>query len=106
MCTRAGRPSWARSRPGGAVPNPNATLCTGEPSSRLTHEEVMAFSPGNQKTRAPHVAIACQGSGSHAAFGAGIMHRLLEDHGRTFRLSALSGTSGGAVNAVLAWSGL
>jgi NTE family protein len=54
----------------------------------------------------PLVAIACQGGGSHAAFGAGVIHRLLEDHGRRFRLHALSGTSGGAVNAVLAWSGI
>ena len=54
----------------------------------------------------PRVAIACQGGGSHAVFGAGIMHRLLDDHGRKFHLSALSGTSGGAVNAVLTWSGL
>src|SRR4051794_31626188 len=54
----------------------------------------------------PSIAIACQGGGSHAAFGAGVMHRLLEDDGQKFRLGALSGTSGGAVNAVLAWSGL
>jgi NTE family protein len=56
--------------------------------------------------RIPLVAIACQGGGSHAAFGAGVLHRLLEDHGRAFRLAALTGTSGGAVNAVLAWSAL
>ena len=54
----------------------------------------------------PLVAIACQGGGSHAAFGAGVIHRLLEDYGQRFRLQALSGTSGGAVNAVLTWSGL
>ena len=60
----------------------------------------------NKKAHLPRVAIACQGGGSHAAFGAGIMHRLLDDHGRKFHLSALSGTSGGAVNAVLTWSGL
>jgi len=54
----------------------------------------------------PIVSIACQGGGSHAAFGAGVMHRLLADHGQRYRLSALSGTSGGAVNAVLAWTGL
>jgi NTE family protein len=56
--------------------------------------------------RLPVVAIACQGGGSHAAFGAGVLHRLMEDVGRRFELLALSGTSGGAVNAVLAWSGL
>jgi NTE family protein len=33
----------------------------------------------------PLVAIACQGGGSHAAFGAGVIDRLLEDHGRRFR---------------------
>jgi NTE family protein len=60
----------------------------------------------HDEPRLPLVAIACQGGGSHAAFGAGVIHRLLEDHGRRFRLHALSGTSGGAVNAVLAWSGL
>lgn len=54
----------------------------------------------------PLVAIACQGGGSHAAFGAGVFHRLLEDLGEKFRLAAVSGTSGGAVNAALAWSGL
>lgn len=52
------------------------------------------------------VAIACQGGGSHAAFGAGVIDRLLNDIGARFRLAALSGTSGGAVNATLAWSGL
>ena len=52
------------------------------------------------------IAIACQGGGSHAAFGAGVIHRLLDDHGRQFQLLALSGTSGGAINVVLTWSGL
>ena len=61
--------------------------------------------PGNEPPP-PLVAIACQGGGSHAAFGAGVLHRLLEDYGRRYCLHALSGTSGGAVNAVLAWSGL
>src|SRR3954453_20896981 len=50
--------------------------------------------------------VAAQGGGSHAVFGAGIMHRLLDDHGRKFHLSALSGTSGGAINTVLTLSGL
>jgi NTE family protein len=53
------------------------------------------------------VAIACQGGGSHTAFTAGVLSRLLgaaelEDH----RVVALSGTSGGAVCALLAWSAL
>ena len=46
------------------------------------------------------VAIACQGGGSHTAFTGGVLQRLLadEDH----RVVALSGTSGGAVCALLA----
>jgi NTE family protein len=55
----------------------------------------------------PTVAIACQGGGSHAAFAAGVLLRLLspELRGR-FNIVALSGTSGGAMCASLAWRGL
>lgn len=55
----------------------------------------------------PRIAIACQGGGAHAAFTAGVLHRVLEPGflgGR--ELVALSGTSGGAVCAAIAWSGL
>ena len=53
------------------------------------------------------VAIACQGGGSHAAFAAGLLHRLLGAERRArFELVALSGTSGGAICAALAWRGL
>lgn len=53
------------------------------------------------------VAIACQGGGSHTAFTAGVLARLfdgpeLDD----YRIVGLSGTSGGAVCALLAWSAL
>src|SRR4030095_5405006 len=55
----------------------------------------------------PRVAIACQGGGSHAAFAAGVLVHLLGDRQRErFRLAALSGTSGGAMCAALAWRGL
>ncbi|MBB3082490.1 patatin-like phospholipase family protein [Geodermatophilus sabuli] len=50
------------------------------------------------------VAIACQGGGSHTAFTGGALQRLLAD--RSHRVVALSGTSGGAVCALLAWYGL
>jgi NTE family protein len=55
----------------------------------------------------PKIALACQGGGSHAAFAAGALVALLrpETFAR-FDLVALSGTSGGAVCAALAWSGL
>jgi NTE family protein len=55
----------------------------------------------------PKVAIACQGGGSHAAFAAGVLMQLLAPAQRErFQLVALSGTSGGAMCAALAWSGL
>ncbi len=55
----------------------------------------------------PKVAIACQGGGSHAAFAAGILQGLLRPHLRDrYELLALSGTSGGAMCAALAWAGL
>src|SRR5215211_3321741 len=50
------------------------------------------------------VAIACQGGGSHTAFTGGVLQRLLADENH--RIVALSGTSGGAVCALLAWYGL
>src|SRR3954451_23652418 len=50
------------------------------------------------------VAIACQGGGSHTAFTGGVLQRLLADG--QHRIVALSGRSGGAVCALLAWYGL
>lgn len=53
------------------------------------------------------VAIACQGGGSHAAFCGGALKVLLagqESDG--YRVAGLSGTSGGAICAALAWYGL
>ena len=58
-------------------------------------------------SRAPRVAIACQGGGSHAAFVAGVLCKLLgPDFRDRFELTAISGTSGGAICASLAWAGL
>jgi NTE family protein len=53
------------------------------------------------------VAIACQGGGSHTAFTAGVLKRLLgADELADVEVVGLSGTSGGAVCALLAWSAL
>lgn len=53
------------------------------------------------------VAIACQGGGSHAAFAAGVLLELLSDKYRSrFELAGISGTSGGAICAALAWFGM
>ena len=50
------------------------------------------------------VAIACQGGGSHTAFTAGALKRLLADE--RHEVVGLSGTSGGAICAALAWYAL
>src|ERR687887_518346 len=60
-----------------------------------------------KREQRPKVAIACQGGGSHAAFTAGVLSRLLEPPlAERYELTALSGTSGGAMCAALAWAGL
>jgi NTE family protein len=57
----------------------------------------------NQK----RISIACQGGGSQCAFVAGALKALFERgvHER-FEIVGLSGTSGGALTAALAWEGL
>jgi NTE family protein len=52
------------------------------------------------------VAIACQGGGSHTAFTAGALQGLLGRFPTDVELVALTGTSGGALCAALAWDGL
>ncbi len=53
-----------------------------------------------------NVAIACQGGGSHTAFTAGVLERLLESWHDDHELVGISGTSGGAFNALAVWYGL
>jgi predicted acylesterase/phospholipase RssA len=71
-----------------------------------------------------NIAIACQGGGSHAAYAAGALPALLPTFGNgeiaksderrkaleegpdeVLNLSGISGTSGGAISALLAWYG-
>ena len=53
------------------------------------------------------IAIACQGGGSHTAFTAGVLRRLLDGPEiDEYDVVGLSGTSGGAVCALLAWKAL
>src|SRR5215471_14179896 len=66
---------------------------------------VVAATDGRQRQR--RVVIACQGGGSHTAFTAGVLKRLLGAGELTgFEVGGLSGTSGGAVCALLAWYAL
>jgi NTE family protein len=61
------------------------------------------------------VAVGCQGGGMHAAFAVGVLKAILErskpapDQNKTeneFELVGLSGTSAGALCALMAWYGL
>lgn len=52
------------------------------------------------------IAIACQGGGSHTAFTAGVLQELLGRIPDGVEIVALSGTSGGALCATMAWDGL
>lgn len=53
------------------------------------------------------IAIACQGGGSHAAYTAGVLKALFQAQCcQPVRIMGLSGTSGGAMCALLAWYGM
>jgi len=54
------------------------------------------------------IAIACQGGGSHAAFTAGVLKKILNDvkEEERYEIVGLSGTSGGAICAFLTWHAL
>jgi NTE family protein len=52
------------------------------------------------------IAIACQGGGSHTAFTAGVLKELLREWDDEYELVGISGTSGGAFNALATWYGL
>ena len=58
----------------------------------------------NEPTR---IVIACQGGGSHTAFTAGVLKRLFRSAELSrYQIVGLSGTSGGAVCALLTWYAL
>jgi len=61
---------------------------------------------GGDGDRPTRVAIACQGGGSHTAFTAGVLRGLLSAWPDGYELVGISGTSGGAFNALATWYGL
>lgn len=64
-------------------------------------------SPSQAIVEPKRIAIACQGGGSHTAFTAGVLQVLLRRIDPAHhRCIALSGTSGGALCAALAWYGM
>jgi NTE family protein len=59
------------------------------------------------KRKPIRVAVACQGGGSHTAFTAGVLEEILRRREeKAIAIDALSGSSGGAMCAFLAWVGL
>lgn len=58
------------------------------------------------KNENKRIAIACQGGGSHTAFTAGALKRILRERKVKYEIVGLSGTSGGAICALLVWYGL
>ena len=70
----------------------------------MSEVETAANEAGISETT--NVAIACQGGGSHTAFTAGVLQHLLTEWDDDHRLVGISGTSGGAFNALVTWYGL
>jgi NTE family protein len=86
------------------VPAPGANSADRWPGERTLEAHLTG---GCSMPAIPKVAIACQGGGSHAAFAAGVLLQLLEWPQRErVQVVGLSGTSGGAMCAALAWRGL
>jgi NTE family protein len=67
-----------------------------------------ASGPSVKSEPVPKVVIACQGGGIHAAFEVGVLTEILKDleKKKRFELVGLSGTSAGALCALMAWLGL
>ena len=59
---------------------------------------------GATKTGVKRINLALQGGGAHGAFSWGVLDRLLQDE--RIEIEAISGTSAGAMNAVVAAEGL
>ncbi|WP_436930717.1 patatin-like phospholipase family protein [Halosimplex halobium] len=75
-----------------------------DPSAAGTDDGSVAASAPDEPTR---IAIACQGGGSHTAFTCGVLRTLLDEwDGDDYELVGISGTSGGAFNALAVWYGL
>lgn len=57
-----------------------------------------------------NIGIACQGGGSHTAFTAGVLKKILKEspnlNKKGYKIIDFSGSSGGAICALLAWYGL
>jgi NTE family protein len=81
-------------------------ILLGEEASCLLDGVAREFDHVEDPPHAGGIAILCQGAGSQAAFSAGVLQGLLDPSIQPRRISALGGSSYGAVCALLAWDGL
>jgi NTE family protein len=96
---------WSRTTRGRTAPGRPTANAASPSRQRSTPEPArQGGAPGSTR---PQIAVACQGGGSHAAFTAGVLKALLRaEQTGDYQLMAFSGTSGGAISALLAWHGL
>jgi NTE family protein len=75
----------------------------------------MANSNGEEASKPKKVVVGCQGGGVHAAFAVGVLSEILDNvdkqskqknEERQFELVGVSGTSAGALCALMTWYGL
>jgi NTE family protein len=75
----------------------------------------MANSNGEEADAPKKIVVGCQGGGVHAAFAVGVLTEILgnvdrqakqKDEGQKFELAGVSGTSAGALCALMTWYGL
>ena len=69
----------------------------------MATEPARGWSRWRRARRLPTLNLALQGGGAHGAFTWGVLDRLLEDE--RFAVEGISGTSAGALNAVVLASG-
>ncbi len=81
-------------------------LLLGEESFCLLEGVVREREHPEQMPGQDRIALVCQGTGSHAAFTAGVLQVLLKQACGDGQIAALAGTSFGALCALLAWDGL
>ena len=81
-------------------------LLLGEETSCLLEGVIREREHPERTPSQDRIALVCQGTGSHAAFTAGVLQGLLEQADDKGQIAALAGTSFGALCAFLAWDGL
>ena len=81
-------------------------LLTGEESSFLAEGVIREREHAEESSGRDRIAIVCQGVGGQAAFAAGVLQGLLGDRRAGGEIAALTGTSCGAISALVAWDGL